>query len=166
LVLLREPGIGKERAMKRTNLEAAQCPVARSLSAIGDWWSLLIVRDALDGPRRFGEFQKGLGISKGILTTRLRRLVSLGILTLEPGDGHSAYQRYILTKKGRGLFLVIVSLRQWGEKHCFEKGEAHSMLIENASGRPVDTLVLRSRDGRALSHADTSVQKWPERRRE
>ena len=66
--------------VKRTSLSEADCPVARSLDIIGDWWSLLIVRDAVDGVRRFSEFQKGLGVSKGILASRLRDLVTHGIL--------------------------------------------------------------------------------------
>ena len=65
--------------VKRTSLSEADCPVARSLDIIGDWWSLLIVRDAIDGVRRFSEFQKGLGVSKGILAARLRDLVTHGI---------------------------------------------------------------------------------------
>src|SRR5262247_2661422 len=71
----------KRSAMvKRTSLAHADCPIARSLDAIGDWWSLLIIRDALLGRRRFGEFQKSLGLAKNILTTRLRTLVDRGIL--------------------------------------------------------------------------------------
>ena len=145
--------------MKRTNLERAHCPVARSLDAVGDWWSLLIIRDALDGLRRFGEFQKSLGVSKGILTARLRSLVSLGILRLAPVADDRAYQEYVLTQKGRDLFLVIVSLRQWGEKHCFNKAEVHSILIDNETSQPVDRLKLLSRDGRVLTHSATSIQK-------
>ena len=71
--------------MKRTGFAKADCPVARALDAIGDWWSLLIVRDAFDGLRRFGDFQKNLGIAKGMLTTRLRTLVELGVLEQEIG---------------------------------------------------------------------------------
>ena len=78
--------------MKRTGLAKADCPVARALDAIGDWWSLLIVRDAFDGLRRFGDFQRNLVIDKGMLTARLRKLVELGVLEeVAAGDG-SAYQ--------------------------------------------------------------------------
>src|SRR5215475_492106 len=115
--------------VKRTSLEDANCPVARSLDAIGDWWSLLIIRDAIDGVRRFSDFQKGLGVSKGILATRLRNLVALGILEMASASDGSAYQEYVLTRKGRDLFLVVVALRQWGEQHCFTRGEPHSVLV-------------------------------------
>jgi DNA-binding HxlR family transcriptional regulator len=84
--------------MKRTSLKEAQCPVARSLDIIGDWWSLLIVRDAFDGLRRFGEFQKSLGVSKGILAARLRDLVGLGIFEIVPASDGTAYKEYALTE--------------------------------------------------------------------
>jgi DNA-binding HxlR family transcriptional regulator len=151
--------------MKRTSLEGARCPVARSLDAIGDWWSLLIIRDALDGVRRFGQFQKSLGISKGILTARLKRLLSLEILNTAPVADDGAYREYVLTQKGRDLFLVVVSLRQWGEDYCFERSETHSILIDNESRQPVERLVLRSKDGRILDQSSTNVQKVPNRRR-
>jgi DNA-binding HxlR family transcriptional regulator len=145
--------------VKRTSLKDADCPVARSLDAIGDWWSLLIIRDAFSGLRRFGEFQKSLGVAKGILATRLRRLVDLGILDTAPASDGSAYQEYVVTKKGRDLFLVIVSLRQWGEDYCFESGEAHSTLVDNQSGRAVGRLALRSKTGKVLTSLETSVRK-------
>ena len=72
--------------VKRTSLADADCPIARALDVIGDWWSLLIVRDALLGRRRFGEFQKSLGLAKNILTTRLRTLVDRGLLELAPAS--------------------------------------------------------------------------------
>jgi DNA-binding HxlR family transcriptional regulator len=86
--------------VKRTRLEESTCPVARSLDIIGDWWSLLIVRDALRGIKRFGEFQKSLGIAKNMLTTRLKLLVDEGILRLQPASDGSAWQEYVLTDKG------------------------------------------------------------------
>src|ERR1700757_5460633 len=102
--------------MKRTSLEHADCPIARALDVFGDWWSLLIMRDALLGRRRFGEFQKSLGLAKNILTVRLRALVERGILETAPASDGSAYQEYVLTAKGRGIFPVLVALRQWSEE--------------------------------------------------
>jgi DNA-binding HxlR family transcriptional regulator len=145
--------------VKRTSFEEADCPVARSLDVIGDWWSLLIVRDAFDGVRRFSDFQKGLGISKGILAVRLRALVTRGILATTPASDGSAYQDYVLTAKGGDLFLVIVALRQWGEDHCFLPAERHSALVETATGKPVGRLELRSKGGRPLTSVDTTVTK-------
>lgn len=84
-----------------------------------DRWSLLIVRDAFDGIRRFSEFQRNLGLAKNILSSRLRELVAHDILEILPGADGSAYHEYALTPKGRDLFVILVSLRQWGEEHLF-----------------------------------------------
>jgi DNA-binding HxlR family transcriptional regulator len=130
-----------------------------SLDIIGDWWSLLIVRDAFDGMRRFGEFQKSLGVSKGILATRLRDLVGLGIFEMVPASDGTAYKEYALTDKGRGLFNVLVGLRQWGEEFLYNRGEAHSVLIDNRYGKRVGKLELRGHDGQLLDPSDTTVKK-------
>jgi DNA-binding HxlR family transcriptional regulator len=150
--------------MKRTGFAEADCPVARALDAIGDVWSLLIVRDAFDGLRRFGDFQKNLGIARGMLSARLHRLVELGVLEPVPASDGSAYQEYALTKKGRDLFPVVVSLRQWGEANLYARGEAHSDLVDE-TGQPVGKLVLPSRAGRPLTWSETRVRKAGARRR-
>lgn len=140
--------------VQRTRLQDAECPVARSLDAIGDWWSLLIVRDAFDGLTRFGEFQRNLGMAKNILAARLRQLVEHQILALVPASDGSAYQEYVLTEKGRGLFALIVGLRQWGEAYFYQPGEAHSVLVDRQHGAPVQPLQLRAADGRVLGPED------------
>src|ERR1700730_19013119 len=104
--------------MKRTSIGGVECPVARALDEIGDWWSLLIIRYAFEGMRRFGEFQKSMGISKGILTARLKHLVAIDILDMAPVTDEGGYQEYVLNDKGRDLFLVTGSLRHGGEEHC------------------------------------------------
>jgi len=144
---------------KRAHFKDADCPVARALDAVGERWSLLIVRDAFDGVRRFGDFQQNLGVSRGILAARLRHLVGLGILEAAPASDGSAYQEYVLTEKGRALFPVVVGLRQWGEDHCFEPREPHSALVDSRTGQPVDRLEVRSKSGRVLTDADTTVKK-------
>jgi DNA-binding HxlR family transcriptional regulator len=144
---------------KRKSLKSASCPVARSLDVIGDRWSMLIIRDAFDGMRRFGEFQKSLGVAKNILADRLHTLVEEGVLEAAPASDGTAYQEYLLTAKGRGLFLVVVGLRQWGEDYLFSKGEPHSRLMERSSGKPVQKMELRSRDGTLLEPDDTVVKK-------
>src|ERR1700720_2971509 len=122
--------------VKRTSLECAECPIARSLDAIGDWWSLLIIRDALLGARRFGEFQRSLGLAKNILTVRLRTLVDQGILKMAPASDGSAYQEYVLTAKGRGVFPVLVALRQWSEEFSDEAEGFATRLGDRNKGRP------------------------------
>lgn len=144
---------------KRVSLWNAGCPVARALDVIGDWWSLLIIRDAFDGVRRFSEFQNGLGIAKGMLATRLRDLTERGILETAPASDGTAYREYVLTEKGRGLFLVIVALRQWGEAHLYEPTDLWSRLVDREVGAPVAQLTLRSADDRRLGWYDTRVLK-------
>src|SRR3954449_1506628 len=114
--------------VKRTSFEKAECPIARSLDVFGDWWSLLIIRDAFLGIRRFSEFQKSIGLAKNILTVRLRALVDHGILKTAPASDGSSYQEYVLTPKGRGVFPVLVALRQWSETFC-DYGEQFSTTL-------------------------------------
>lgn len=123
--------------MKRTRLEESTCPVARSLDIIGDWWSLLIVRDALRGLKRFGEFQKSLGIAKNMLASRLKQLVEEGILVLQPASDGSAWQEYVLTEKGRALQTVLVALSQWGNDFLFADNEFGSVLVDAQNRRPL-----------------------------
>jgi DNA-binding HxlR family transcriptional regulator len=145
--------------MKRKSFEKADCPVARALDAIGDWWSLLIIRDSFDGVRRFGDFQKNLGIAKNILAERLRSLAEHGILEIVPASDGSAYQEYALTEKGQSLFYVIVSLRQWGEEYFFTSREKHSVLIDQEKRHPVPKLELRAKSGKLLTAKNTLVKK-------
>ncbi|MDB5561741.1 MAG: transcriptional regulator [Hyphomicrobiales bacterium] len=145
--------------MRRTSFEHAECPIARSLDVIGDWWSLLIVRDAFGGKRKFGDFQKNLGIAKNILAARLRSLVSHGILTLEAAEDGSPYQEYGLTAKGRDLFYVLVALRQWGDRHLFETEDVAPELLDRQLHRPVGQLELHAADGRLLRPGDTMLRR-------
>ncbi|MCA1455004.1 helix-turn-helix transcriptional regulator [Bradyrhizobium sp. BRP22] len=145
--------------VKRVSLSGAECPVARALDVIGDWWSLLIIRDAFEGVRRFSEFQTGLGIAKGMLATRLRDLTERGVLETAPASDGSAYKEYVLTESGRGLFLAIVALRQWGEDHLYRAGERHSVLVDRTNGDPVARLELQASDGRVLAWNETQVRK-------
>lgn len=143
--------------MKRKSLQGDPCPVARSLDIIGDWWSLLIVRDALIGARRFSQFQKNLGVAKNILTVRLRTLVAEGILEVQPASDGGAYQDYVPTAKAHGLFPVMVALRQWGEEFAFAPGETFSKLVDRQTGLPLTKLEIRTQDGRAIGQSDTKV---------
>ena len=147
--------------MKRTSLAGDECPIARALDALGDWWSLLIIRDALLGRRRFGEFQKSLGLAKNILTVRLRALVDQGILQVAPASDGSAYQEYVLTRKGRGIFQILVALRQWTEEFDARPQEIATILVDRDSGRPVKKLELHAQDGRLLAFADTALRPRP-----
>src|SRR6201998_661786 len=151
--------------VKRTSPAHCECPIARSLDAIGDWWSLLIIRDALLGRRRFGEFQKSLGLAKNILTVRLRALVERGILQMAPASDGSAYQEYVPTPKGRGIFPILVALRQWSEEFDEHPEEIATLLVDRDSGRPVKKLELHAFDGRLLGIGETMLKRRPAAKR-
>jgi DNA-binding HxlR family transcriptional regulator len=147
--------------VKRTSFEGDGCPVARSLDVLGDWWSLLIIRDAQLGRRRFGEFQKSLGLARNILAARLRMLVDKGLLATAPACDGSAYQEYVLTQKGRGVFPILVALRQWSEEFGEHPESIATVMVDRAQGRQVKKLELRSPNGRLLSAADIELRPKP-----
>jgi DNA-binding HxlR family transcriptional regulator len=151
--------------VKRTSFEAADCPVARALDSFGDWWSLLIIRDAFLGIRRFSEFQKNIGLAKNILTVRLRALVERGILKMVPASDGSAYQEYVLTPKGRGVLPVLVALRQWSEEFSGERDGFATLMVDRDKGRPVKKLELRAADGRLLGDGETELRPNPRLKR-
>lgn len=140
-------------------LKDEPCPVARCVNLIGDRWSLLIVRDAFDGMRRFGDFQRSLGVARNILSDRLKKLVDGGVLEMQDASDGTAYQEYVLTAKGESLFPVVVALRQWGEHNLFESGERHSLLIDKKTGQQIPFMVPVAADGEVLKASDTQVQK-------
>jgi DNA-binding HxlR family transcriptional regulator len=130
--------------VKRTRFDGDTCPVARAAGVVGDWWSLLIVRNALLGDRRFGEFERGLGVAKNILTDRLRKLVEAGVLEQVAAADGGAHREYALTGRGRALLPVVGALGQWAS--C---PDAAFELVDRKRGKPV-RLEFRSEDGRRL----------------
>ncbi|WP_349656547.1 helix-turn-helix domain-containing protein [Xanthomonas sp. 10-10] len=145
--------------MPRRPINDEPCPVARAVNVVGDRWSLLIVRDAFDGTRRFSDFQRSLGMARNILSDRLRKLVEQGILETQDASDGTAYQEYVLTPQGESLFPVVVALRQWGEQHLFAPGERHSVLIDKRTRKPIARMAPQANDGSVLLPAATEVRK-------
>ncbi|SDI15837.1 transcriptional regulator, HxlR family [Pseudomonas benzenivorans] len=139
---------------KRVDLGHADCSIARALQIIGDWWSLLIVREAFGGKDRFSEFQKTLGLARNILSTRLKKLVEEGILEAVQIEGASNRSRYVLTSKGEQLYIVLIALWQWGEQHCFKPGELKYAMVDRDKLLSLAALDLRAQDGRILGPRD------------
>jgi DNA-binding HxlR family transcriptional regulator len=137
------------------------CPVARALDVVGDRWSLLIVRDAFDGVRRFSDFQRSLGMSRSMLSQRLQALQDSGVLAQQAAADGSRYHDYVLTTQGRALFPLVVALRQWGEGFLFAEGEPRSQLLTVTDGRALAPLLPRDADGQVLEPAATHVVKPP-----
>jgi DNA-binding HxlR family transcriptional regulator len=123
----------------KTDLSKLNCSLARTLEVVGDWWTLLIIRDAFLGVRRFGDFQRSLGIAKNILATRLERLVVNDILKRGGSEKRPVYQ---LTERGRALLPAMVALMQWGDSWL--SAERPPVLVTDEEGRPVLPLHLRS----------------------
>jgi DNA-binding HxlR family transcriptional regulator len=134
------------------------CPVARTIDIVGDKWSLLIIRDAFDGIRRFGQLQRNLGVAKNILSDRLRNLVDAGVLTVQPASDGSSYREYVLTEAGKDLFSLVVSLRQWGQDHAYEPGEQHVTLVDRATGEPIPRLTYTTPHGYPIRAEQTRVR--------
>jgi len=129
------------------------CAAAQALEQIGDWWTLLIVREAFYGARTFTEFQDMLGIAKNILTERLASLVEHGIMTRERVRPEVERYGYRLTEKGEALLPVLVALMQWGDAYVFD-GEGPLRVLDAETRKPIRRMAIESRDGRALSIRD------------
>jgi DNA-binding HxlR family transcriptional regulator len=143
--------------VRRKSFASSACAVARSLDVIGDWWSLLVLRDVLAGIRRFSDIQKDLGASKNILAVRLRLLVAEGILEMAPASDGSAFQEYVATPKGKALMPVMIALAEWGSDHLFDDGERINMLLDVECRRPLGRLQIVAHDGRKLTINDVVI---------
>jgi DNA-binding HxlR family transcriptional regulator len=129
--------------MQRTSFEDMNCSIAQCLEVVGEWWSLLIVRDAFLGVTRFDDFQARLGISRNILNQRLSHLVDNGVLERVPYQGRPPRSEYRLTDKGRDLWHVVTAMRQWGDRWTARGGPPVKMR-HNVCGRVVTAAVVCS----------------------
>lgn len=135
--------------MKYKSLSHMNCALAQTLEVIGERWTLMILRDAFFGAKRFSQFEQNLGISKNILTTRLNQLVQEGIMERRD-PAHGAHQEYVLTSKGYDLQPVLLSLMQWGEKHRPNPRGQRLVFVERDTGEPIRPVGPTSQDGRPL----------------
>lgn len=134
--------------MTRKRFQDMRCSVARALDDVGDWWSLLVVKEAMLGTRRFVDFQQKLGIARNILCDRLARLVDNGVLAKRDVGERGIRYEYRLTDKGRDLFTVITALRQWSDR--WNDGGDPLELVDRHSGRPIRPITVQDADGRDL----------------
>ncbi len=146
--------------MKRKNFGKMQCPVARGLERVGEWWSILIIRDALHGLARFDQFEESLGIAPNMLTRRLAALVKAGILEKRRYSERPPRFEYVLTERGRDFQPVVVAMQAWGNKHFAPEGA--SVLIVNAkTGKPADPVMVDRKTGKPLTGPDYVVAPGP-----
>jgi len=126
------------------------CSVAQCLEVVGEWWSLLIMRDAFLGVRRFDDFQARLGISRSVLNQRLSRLVEAGVLERVRYSDHPPRDEYRLTDSGRDLWPVVTAMRQWGDKWAAPDGPP-VRIVHTACGRVSRAVFTCSHCGEVLS---------------
>ena len=152
--------------MRRTRFDDWDCSIARTVDMLGDWWTPLVVRQALLGARRFDDFQATLGIPRNVLAERLRTLVDDGVMERKQYSERPPRFEYRLTEKGIGLFGVIVAMMQWGDEWLDwpegppvklvdrETGDdVEPVLVDRRSGEPIDprrTRAVSARPGREL----------------
>ena len=139
--------------MERKSFSEMHCSVAQCLEVVGEWWSLLIIRDVFLGVTRFDEMQERLGISRNVLNQRLARLVSAGVLVKVPYSEHPPRYDYRLTDKGRDLWPVITAMRQWGDRHAAPDGPP-TELVHKSCGHVSEANVVCSECGEPMGPRD------------
>ena len=137
--------------------------MARSVDILGDWGSLMILREAFGGTTRFDDFQKQLEISRNLLTARLKKLVASGILDRRPIAEDAKRHEYVLTAMGEDLLTTIVALRQWGDRWLFRPAAPPVRMLDAADGSELDQLKVRSSAGRELERADIRLHRRVEK---
>ena len=146
--------------MRRTSFEDMNCSVAQCLEVVGEWWSLLIVRDAFLGVRRFDDFQARLGISRNILNDRLNHLVDNDVLERVPYQDNPPRSEYRLTDKGRDLWHVVTAMRQWGDRWSAPDGPPLKMR-HTGCGRLVKAVAVCSHCGEPLDVRSVTAEPGP-----
>ncbi len=145
--------------MKWNELDKENCPVARGLSAVGDRWNMLILRDCFLGVRRFDAFQANLGITRHILTDRLRKLVSMDILRREKYMDNPPRYEYRLTEKGLDLYPVILALINWAEQHQPTDGNSPYTLLDRETGELIEPVMIDAKTGKPLKARNVRAMK-------
>ncbi len=136
--------------MRRKSVGNTQCPIARSLERVGDWWNILILREAFYGVTRFDDFQTYLGIATNTLTRRLNALVESGLLQRRLYSEKPPRHEYLLTEVGRSFRPVLLMLTAWGNDNFAPEGRSVE-LTDPATGLPVQPFLIDKTTGRPLS---------------
>jgi DNA-binding HxlR family transcriptional regulator len=148
--------------MKRKPFGEMQCPIARSLERVGEWWSILILRDALNGLKRFDEFQRSLDIAPNMLTRRLRALVDAGLLERRLYQERPARHEYLLTDCGRDFRPVVIALLAWGNRNFTPEGRAVT-LVNRETGLEADPILVDAVSGLPMSDPIFKLARNPAR---
>jgi DNA-binding HxlR family transcriptional regulator len=147
--------------MGRTRFDQMNCGIGQALEAFGDWWTLLIIRDAFFGARRFSEFERSLGIAKNVLAARLEHLVDHQILErVDVGEEGERFE-YRLTEKGEALLTVLIAMREWSDQWVFGRGKEPLIVRDRRSGRRLPKLRVTDSEGRVLTWRDLRAEPGP-----
>lgn len=136
--------------MQRKSFGDMPCPIARSLERVGEWWSILILRDAYLGLTQFDQFQKSLGIAPNMLTRRLNALVENGLLERRLYQDHPPRHEYVLTARGRDFRPVLWAMLAWGNRHFAPEG-ASVIVVDRATGQPADPVLVDRVSGKEMT---------------
>ncbi|HEY4291521.1 helix-turn-helix domain-containing protein [Luteibacter sp.] len=147
--------------MRKKRFDSMNCTIARALDQVGDWWTLLIIREATQGTTRFDEFQSELGIARNILASRLERLIELGIMERFPLENRANTDGYRLTRKGEEIYPVLVILKQWGDRWVAPNGKPTTRLVTADSGHGIEEITVHGPDGKPLSFRDVRFVPGP-----
>lgn len=134
--------------MRRSRLTDFPCPIARGLDDVGEWWSLLILRDAMLGVTRFDEFQRSIGLATNMLTRRLQALVQAGLLERRPYQDRPLRHGYHLTDKGRDFLPVLIAMADWGGRWLLPDGTFR--LVDRETGLPVEPVLVDRNSGEPI----------------
>ena len=143
--------------MKKKSFADMPCPIALSLEHVGDGWNILILRDMSYGLSRFDEFEKSLGIAASTLTRRLNGLIESGLVEKHTYSDKPPRYDYVLTESGRDFRPVVLTLMKWGSKH-FSPNGSNIELIDEASGKPVDLVLVDANSGKRINMHDHSLR--------
>jgi DNA-binding HxlR family transcriptional regulator len=135
--------------MQHKSFGDMQCPIARTLERVGEWWSILILREAFQGRTRFDQFEKNLGIAPNMLARRLNALVTGGLLERRRYNEHPPRYEYVLTERGRDFRPVLWGLLAWGNKHLAPEGKS-VVVIDNATGAEADPVLVDRHTGKPM----------------
>ncbi|MEA2744752.1 MAG: hypothetical protein QOG73_2545 [Acetobacteraceae bacterium] len=135
--------------MQRKSFSNMQCPIARGLEHVGEWWSILILRDAFRGVTRFDEFGDSLGIAPNMLTRRLNALVEAGLLERRRYNERPPRDEYVLTQRGKDFRPVLLAMLTFGNKH-FPPDDREVRIINTETGQSVEPLLVDPSTGRPV----------------
>ena len=139
--------------MERKSFGNMQCPIARTLERVGEWWSIIILRDAFHGLTRFDQFQKSLDIAPNMLTRRLNSLVESGLLERRQYNDRPPRHEYLLTDLGRDFRSILIVLNAWGNKHFAPEGLS-VVLVDAITGQEAEPLMIDGNSGKPLTSPD------------